>query len=44
VQRNGWRCFAPAVLVHWCGHGSEVIPVPDAHGACDLVPVIGEAR
>jgi hypothetical protein len=43
VQRNGWRCFAPATLVHWCGHGGEVIPVPDADGVCDLVPVIGEA-
>jgi hypothetical protein len=43
VQRNGWRCFAPATLVHWCGHGREVIPVPGADGVCDLVPVIGEA-
>jgi len=32
VQRNGWRCFAPAILVHWCGHVSEVIPIPDAEG------------
>ena len=43
VQRNGWRCFAPATLVHSCGHGVEVIPVPEAEGVCDLVPVQGEA-
>lgn len=43
VLRNGWRCFAPATLVHWCGHGGEVIPIPDADGVCDLVPVMGEA-
>ena len=43
VQRNGWRCFAPAMLVHSCGHGVEVIPIPGTDGVCDLVPVIGEA-
>jgi len=29
------------MLVHWCGHDGEVIPIPDADGVCDLVPVLG---
>jgi hypothetical protein len=42
VKRNGWRPYRPAVYVHWCGHGIEVIPWPDEDGMCDLVPVLGE--
>ena len=43
VRRNGWIPFLPAQLVHWCGHGGEVIPIPGEDGRCWLVPVIGEA-
>ena len=33
----------PTIVVHWCGHGQEVLPIPAKDGKCDLVPVIGEA-
>ena len=36
--------YMPTILVHWCGHGQEVLPIPGEDGKCDLVPVIGEAR
>ncbi len=39
----GWRLFASAEYVNWCGHGQEFIPLPDEDGWCGLVPVIGEA-
>jgi len=42
VRRYGWRCYRAALQVHWCGHGVEVIPLPDEDGMCDLVPVLGE--
>jgi hypothetical protein len=38
----GWRLFAPAEHVNWCGHGQEFVPLPDADGWCRLVPVLGE--
>ena len=31
------------IVVHWCGYGQEVLPIPTEDGMCDLVPVIGEA-
>jgi putative tryptophan/tyrosine transport system substrate-binding protein len=31
------------ILVHWCGHGLEMLPIPRQDGSCDLVPVIGGA-
>ena len=43
VRRNGWIPFLPTIVVHWCGHGQEVLPIPAEDGTCDLVPVIGEA-
>jgi hypothetical protein len=43
VRRNGWIPYLPAYVVHWWGHGLEVLPIPGADGKCDLVPVIGEA-
>ena len=30
----------PTIVVHWCGHGQEVLPIPAKDGICDLVPVI----
>ena len=43
VRRNGWIIYLPAIVVHWCGHGQEVLPIPAKDGKRDLVPVIGEA-
>ena len=42
VRRNGWILFLPTILVHWCGHGQKVLPIPAEDGKCDLLPVIGE--
>jgi hypothetical protein len=39
----GWRLFAVASYTNWCGHGQEVIPVPDDGGWCRLIPILGEA-
>jgi hypothetical protein len=27
----------------WCGHGQEVIPIPQPDGAVTSIPVLGEA-
>ena len=27
VRRNGWIPFLPTIVVHWCGHGQEVLPI-----------------
>ncbi len=43
LRMIGWRLFAPAEYVNWCGHALEVIPLPAEDGWCRLVPVIGEA-
>ena len=43
VMRNGWIIYMPTIVVHWCGHGQEVLPIPGQDGQCDLVPVVGEA-
>ena len=43
LRMIGWRLFAPATFVNWCGHAQEFVPLPDGAGRCWLVPVIGEA-
>jgi hypothetical protein len=43
VRRVGWQAYVPAQYVEWCGHGQEVIPIPQRDGWCLLVPVLGEA-
>lgn len=43
VRRVGWRLYTPAQYVEWCGHGQEVVPIPQRDGWCRLVPVLGEA-
>jgi hypothetical protein len=43
VRRVGWRLYTPAQYVEWCGHGQEIIPIPQTDGWCRLVPVLGEA-
>jgi hypothetical protein len=39
----GWRLYASAEYVNWCGHGQEFIAMPDENGWCRFVPVLGEA-
>ena len=39
----GWRLYSPVEYVNWCGHGQEVVPLPDAGGWARLVPVVGQA-
>src|SRR5262249_24713160 len=36
VRRNGWIPFLPTIVVHWCGQGQEVLPIPNKDGTCDL--------
>jgi hypothetical protein len=39
----GWRLFAPAEYVNWCGHAQEFMALPEGGGWCRLIPVLGEA-
>jgi hypothetical protein len=32
LKRIGWRLFAPAEYVNWCGHAQEFIPLPERGG------------
>lgn len=38
----GWKPLGTVQIVNWCGHGQEFVPVPDAHGWCWMIPIIGE--
>jgi len=42
LPRVGWRLFAPAEYVNWCGHRQEFVPLPERGGWCRLVPILGE--
>jgi len=40
----GWRVFAAASFVEWCGHQQCFLIVPHADGVrASLVPILGEA-
>jgi hypothetical protein len=39
----GWSFYRVARLTSWCGHGQELIPVPDEDDWVQLVPIIGTA-
>jgi len=40
----GWRVFAEACFVEWCGHQQCFLVVPHADGVrAALVPILGEA-
>ena len=43
-RQIGWPLFRVARFVNWCGHGQELIPVPDDVERVRLVPVIGTAK
>jgi hypothetical protein len=40
----GWRLFALAAYVNWCGHAQEFVVPPEDDAWCRLVPVLGDAR
>src|SRR5262245_44376647 len=44
LRQIGWPLFRVARFVNWCGHGQELIPVPDDGEWARLKPVIGTAR
>jgi hypothetical protein len=44
LRQIGWPLFRVARYVEWCGHGQELIPVPDDAEWVRLVPVIGMAK
>jgi hypothetical protein len=31
--RNGWIIYMPTIVVHWCGHGQEVLPTQARTGS-----------
>ena len=39
----GWKPVKPMLVVNWCGHCREFIPVPDEGDWVRLVPIIGRA-
>ena len=43
LRRMGWRLFAPASFVNWCGHAQDFVPIPERSGPVKLVPVRGNA-
>lgn len=43
LKQIGWPLYRVASFTSWCGHGQELIPVPDEGGWVRLVPVIGTA-
>jgi len=44
LRQIGWPLYRVARFTSWCGHGQELIPVPDDGEWVRLVPVIGTAR
>ena len=40
----GWSLYRVARFTRWCGHGQELIPVPDEGERVQLIPIIGTAR
>ena len=44
LRQIGWPLFRVARYVEWCGHGQELIPVPDEGEWVRLVPIIGTAK
>jgi len=44
LQQIGWPLFRVARYVESCGHGQELIPVPDDAEWVRMVPMIGTAK
>jgi hypothetical protein len=44
LRMLGWRMFAEATAVNWCGHAQAWVLWPDVDGeTVRLVPIVGEA-
>ena len=44
LRQIGCPLFRVARYVEWCGHGQELIPMPDEGNWVRIVPIIGIAR
>ena len=44
LRQIEWPLYRVAHFVVWCGHGQELIPVPDEGEWVKLIPIIGTAR
>ena len=40
----GWPLYRVARFTSWCGHGQELIPVPDGGEWVRCIPVVGTAK
>ena len=39
LRMNGWKPMKTMLVVNWCGHGQDFVPVPKADGYRRLVSV-----
>jgi hypothetical protein len=44
LRQIGWPLYRVARFTSWCGHGQELIPVPEEGEWVKLIPIIGTAR
>ena len=44
LRQIGWPLFRVARYVEWCGHGQELMPMPDEGEWVRMVAVIGMAK
>ena len=44
LRQIGWPLFRVARFVNWCGHGQELIPLPDEGEWVRMVPVLGTVK
>src|SRR5262249_57526215 len=44
LRQIGWPLFRVARYGEWCGHGQELIPVPDEGQWVRLVPGVGTGK
>ncbi len=44
LRNLGWHAFQVERYQSWCGHGQEIIPIPQSDGTVKCVPIMGEAR
>ena len=44
LRQIGWPLYRVVRYVEWCGHGQELIPVPDEREWVRCIPVVGTAK
>ena len=44
LRNLGWQPYTVQRYQSWCGHGQEIIPIPQPDGTVKCVPIMGEAR